>query len=99
MKLRSLNIGLCAMAILLSAATVYGQFGGGGGGGGDRRRGGYDPAEMLKGMDGDRNGLIEPSEVSQGSRMVVDRAAERAGLDEAKAMPIVKRVPGMLAGC
>lgn len=93
-----LVVGLSAAAVLLSAATVYGQFGGGGGGSGrDRRREGYDPAEMLKGMDGNKNGLIDPSEVSGRSRMFIDRAAEKAGLDKAKAMPIDKLLPAMQA--
>jgi Ca2+-binding EF-hand superfamily protein len=96
-----LLIGLCATAILLPAVTVFGQggggFGGGGGGGRDRRREGYDPAEMLKGMDGNKNGLIEPSEVSGRSRIFIDGAATRANLDKTKAMPIDKLLPAMQA--
>ena len=83
-----LATGFVVAAALLSAEFAFGQFGGGGGGGGrDRRREGYDPAEMLKRMDGNKNGMIEPSEIPGQSRMFIDRAAEKAGLDKSKAMP------------
>ena len=77
-------------AVLLSAVSAYGQR--------ERRREGYDPAEMLKRMDGNKNGMIEPSEISGQSRMFIDRAAERANLDKSKAMPIDKLLPALQAG-
>ncbi|MBC7855204.1 MAG: hypothetical protein IAF94_17370, partial [Pirellulaceae bacterium] len=57
-------------AILLSAVSAFGQ----GGGGRERRREGYDPAEMLKRMDENNNGKIEPNEISGRSRSFVEKA-------------------------
>jgi hypothetical protein len=76
-------------AVLLSAVSAYGQR--------ERRREGYDPADMLKRMDDNKNGMIEPSEISGQNRMFIDRAAERANLDKSKAMPIDKLLPAMQA--
>ena len=87
--------GFVATAVLLSAVSVYGQ--GGGGGGRDRRREGYDPAEMLKRMDGNKNGMIDPSEISGQSRSFIERAAEKANLDKSKPLPIDKLQPAMTA--
>lgn len=86
-------------ALLLSAASVFGQGGGGGGGrrGGAFGGGSFDPADILKRADDNSNGIIEPSEVTNRSRMFIERAAERAKLDMTKPMPIDKLLPAMKA--
>ena len=61
----------------------------------ERRREGYDPADMLKRMDDNNNGVIEPNEVSGRSRMFIERAAERAKLDMKQPLPIDKLLPAM----
>src|SRR4051812_22274527 len=76
-------------AVFLSAVSAYGKR--------ERRREGYDPADMLRRMDDNKNGMIEPSEISGPSRMFIDRAAEKASLDKSKAMPIDKLLPAMQA--
>jgi Ca2+-binding EF-hand superfamily protein len=80
---------LVVAAVLLSAVSAYGQR--------ERRREGYDPADMLRRMDDNKNGMIEPSEVSGQSRMFIDRAADKASLDKSKAMPVDKLLPAMQA--
>lgn len=82
-----------AGAVLLSAVSAYSQ----GGGGRDRRREGYDPAEMLKRMDENNNGKIEPNEISGRSRSFVERAAERAKLDPREPLPLDRLLPAMQA--
>lgn len=79
-----LALGL-ALSPAASEAQYRGRGGFGGGGGGN-----FDPSEMLRGMDANKNGLIDPSEMSTRSRMFLGRAAERAGLDMSKPMPIDK---------
>lgn len=70
-----------------------GRFGGGGPGGGDQGGGGFrfDPKEMLKGMDTNGNGVLEPSEIeARGDRSArfVERLAEQAQLDRSKPLSI-----------
>ncbi|MCE9525032.1 MAG: hypothetical protein K8R36_03145 [Planctomycetales bacterium] len=76
-------------AVLLSAMNVNGQNRG--------RMEGFDPASILKRADDNNNGIIEPSEVSNRSRMFIERAAQKAQLEMGKPMPIAKLLPAMQA--
>lgn len=69
-----------------------GERGGGERGGGERGggRGGFDPTEMLRRMDQNGNGTIEPNEVSGRGGGFVRGMAERAGLDPNQPLPIDK---------
>lgn len=55
-----------------------------------QRRGGFSSGDFIRGMDKNGNGLIEPDELSDRSREFVKRAAERAGLDINKPLPVDK---------
>jgi Ca2+-binding EF-hand superfamily protein len=85
---------LVAATIVLSAVSASGQ---GRDQGRDRRREGYDPAELLKRMDENNNGKIEPNEISSRSRSFVERAAERAKLDPRDPLPLDRLLPAMQA--
>lgn len=61
----------------------------------DRRREWSDPAELLRRMDDNDNGIIEPNEVSSRSRSFIERAAERARLDMKQPMASDKLMPAM----
>ena len=65
---------------------------------GDRREGdgrrSFDPTEMLKRMDSNNNGLIEPSEMSSRARSFIERAATSAGLDVNQPMPLDRLATG-----
>jgi Ca2+-binding EF-hand superfamily protein len=64
-----------------------GGFGGGFPGGGFSR-GGFDPREMLRQADLNSNGVIEPNEMQGRSSFMIQRMAERAGLDPRSPLPI-----------
>jgi hypothetical protein len=55
-----------------------------------QRRRSYDPAEFLKRMDNNGNGMIDPDEMSDRSRGFLSRAAERAGLSMDQPLPVDK---------
>ncbi len=59
-------------------------------GGGDSRR--FDPTEILKRMDQNGNGQLEPEEVSDRGRRFIGEMASRAGLDANQPLPIDKLV-------
>jgi Ca2+-binding EF-hand superfamily protein len=86
-----LSMPAVVAAVLLSAMNANGQGRGGG------RMEGFDPASILKRADDNNNGIIEPSEVSNRSRMFIERAAQRAQLEMGKPMPIAKLLPAMQA--
>ena len=50
----------------------------------------FDPAEALKRLDANKNGIIEPSEVSGREGPMVQKAAQEAGLDPKQPLPIDK---------
>lgn len=81
--------GVVLAAVLVPALSVQGQR--------ERRREGYDPADMLKRMDDNNNGKIEPNEISSRSRSFVEKAAERARLDPRDPLPIDRLLPAMQA--
>lgn len=62
----------------------------------DRRR--FDPVELLQRMDANRNGQLEPDEVSGRARGFVDRYAQQAGLDPKQPLPIDKLSAAMQQG-
>lgn len=76
------GVGLLAGALLLSS-PVYAQ------------RGGFDPTDFLKRLDTNGNGSLEPDEVSGRASGFVRSAAERAGLDPSKPLPIDKIAESM----
>ena len=60
-------------------------------GGGDRgSRGGFDARGMLERMDENRNGIIDPNEVSGRGGEFIRRMAERAGMNPDQPLPIDK---------
>lgn len=90
-------------ALIVLSATVQAQpgrgFGGGSGGnsGGDRRS--FDPNEMLRNMDTNKNGQIDPNEMaSNRSAFWVRGAAQRAGMDLTKPLAIDKLAEAMQRG-
>ena len=58
--------------------------------GGFGGRGGFDPTEMLRRMDINGNGILEPTEMSGRARMLVDRMARDANLDTSQPIPLAK---------
>lgn len=66
----------------------------------DRFRGRRPPSrgEFLQRMDANGNGLLEPDEVPERARSIIDSLAERAGLDPAKPLPIQKIVSVVESG-
>ncbi len=56
----------------------------------DRRERRFDPTELLKRMDANGNGQLEPDEVSDRARGFIERAATQAGLDMKQPLPIEK---------
>ncbi|MFN0017173.1 MAG: hypothetical protein ACKVP0_02875 [Pirellulaceae bacterium] len=78
-------------AVLFAAVMASGQGRGGG------RMEAFDPASILKRADDNGNGIIEPSEVNNRSRMFIERAAQKAQLEMGKPMPIAKLLPAMQA--
>lgn len=55
-------------------------------------RGRFDPSEWYGRMDANKNGQIDPDEVSERSRPFIEQAAKRAGLDPKSPLPISKLV-------
>lgn len=55
---------------------------------GDRGRFRFDPREMFRRMDANRNGVLEPQEIPDRARPFIRRAAERAGLDPSQPIPL-----------
>ena len=98
MRLKSvLTAATCAIAFLMLPAILAAQFPGRGGYGGDRRS--FDPAEMLRNMDANKNGMIEPSEMaSNRAAFFVRGAAQRAGMDLTKPLAIDKLTEAMQRG-
>jgi len=62
----------------------------------ERDRGDRDPSDFLRRSDANNNGLLEPEEIRFG-RDFVYRAAEQAGLDRSKPLPIDKLSEAMRA--
>ncbi|HUE71454.1 MAG TPA: hypothetical protein VMP01_11275 [Pirellulaceae bacterium] len=80
-------IGTVAIGMLVFPASLEAQY---------RGRGGFDPAEMIRNMDANKNGQIEPAEMaSNRSAFFVRAAAQRAGLDLTKPLPVDKLVEAM----
>ncbi len=83
-------LALCAITLsLFVPATLQAQF---------RGRGGrsFDPAEMVRGIDANKNGQIEPAEMaSNRSAFWVRGAAQRAGMDLSKPLPVDKLIEAM----
>ncbi|MEK6239058.1 MAG: hypothetical protein N2C14_30450 [Planctomycetales bacterium] len=73
------------LIILGVAATLSAQ----GPPGGDFR-GGFDPQEMIKRMDVDGSGAIEPKEMEGRARYFLDRLAREQDLDLSKPIPVEK---------
>ena len=98
MRLKSvLTAATCAIAFLMLPAILAAQFPGRSGYGGDRRS--FDPAEMLRNMDANKNGMIEPSEMaSNRAAFFVRGAAQRAGMDLTKPLAIDKLTEAMQRG-
>jgi len=72
-------IAAAAVVLAASATAAWAQR--------DGRRG-FDPRPILERMDANRNGVLEPSEISPRARHHIDRAARRAGLDPSRPIPI-----------
>lgn len=68
--------------------------GGGRGPGGGGPGGGFDPTEMLRRMDANGNGQLDPNEVSDRARGFLNRMTEGTGIDTSKPISIerLKRV-------
>jgi hypothetical protein len=58
------------------------------------RRRSFDPAEFLKGMDRNGNGMIDPDEMSERGRSFIERVAQRVGLDASQPLPLDKLTEG-----
>ena len=96
----TLTAGLmCSFGLLLVfESTALGQFR-------DRgredrgREGGrdFDPRDIIRQADDNNDGMIDPSEVGQRSGYYIRRAAERAGLDASKPLPVDKVLPALEA--
>jgi hypothetical protein len=72
-------------AFVVDDAAAQGRRGRGG------RRGQFDPVELLKRLDKNDNGQIEPDEVtSDRARGFIDQAATRAGLDPKQPLSVEK---------
>lgn len=54
------------------------------------RRGGFDPKQWIEGMDANKNGVIEPGELSERSARFLQRAADQAGLKAGEPWPVDK---------
>lgn len=80
-------VGIALTALLATSAFAQGP--------GKNRRENFDSADMLKRMDDNGNGSIEPGEISGRSRSFIQRAAERAKLDMSQPMAIDKLLPAM----
>jgi type II secretory pathway component GspD/PulD (secretin) len=50
----------------------------------------FDPAQMLRSLDVNKNNMLEPNELSNRSSFFIRSAAERAGLDMNEPLPIDK---------
>src|SRR5687767_10879078 len=61
----------------------------------DRRQ--IDPREIIRMADDNNDGVIDPSEVGSRSGYYIRRAAERAGLDGSKPIPVDKILPALEA--
>lgn len=61
----------------------------------DRRERRFDPTELLKRMDANANGQLEPDEISGRARGFIDRYATQAGLDPKQPLPIDKLTTAM----
>src|SRR5262245_45583630 len=81
------------LILLMVPATSQGQYRGPSRGGDGGRS--FDPSAMLRGMDANRNGMIDPSELNMRSSGFIRRAAERAGLDMKQPMAIDKLAAAM----
>ncbi|QDU93336.1 EF-hand domain-containing protein [Lignipirellula cremea] len=65
------------LGMLLAGSTAWGQ-------------GGFDLSGILRRMDANQNGQLEPNEVSERARRFVDRLAEKAELDPSQPLPLEK---------
>ena len=68
----------------------------------DRRRGedrgrDFDPGEVVRMADNNKDGMIDPSEVSNRSGYFIRRAAERAGIDMSKPVAVNQLLPALEA--
>lgn len=64
---------------------------------GDDRGRDFDPGDVLRTADANKDGLIDPSEVSSRSGYYIRRAAERAGLDLSKPVAVNQLLPALEA--
>jgi Ca2+-binding EF-hand superfamily protein len=71
-------------AFVVDDAAAQGRRGRGG------RRGQFDPVDLLKRIDKNGNGQIDPDEVTERSRGFIDQAATRAGLDPKQPLSVEK---------
>src|SRR5688500_2327772 len=87
-----LVVGITVIGRLLSLNVAVAQRGDDDDGEGrrGRRDRGFDPTELLTRMDANKNGQLEPDEVSGRARGIVERLAERAKLDPKQPLPIEK---------
>ena len=87
-------VATVTLITILTATTVQAQppgrgpFGRGPGGPGPGP--GFDPSEMLKRLDSNGNGLIEPGEAQGPARYMVQRMAERLRMDPNQPIPVSK---------
>ncbi len=97
-QLLSISLAVVAIAVVASVRAQppgRGPFGrgpgsGSGGGFGGGPGGGFNPAEMLKRMDANGNGMIEPGEAQGPARHMIHRVAERLRMDPNQPIPLSK---------
>src|SRR5688572_18213750 len=96
MQKSAVAVLFAAATSLIMAGTVQAQFRGPGGGfGGDGQQRRFDFGEMIRNMDANKNGTIDPSEQSGRTQFFLRRPAERAGLDMSQPMPVDKLIEEM----
>ena len=66
---------------LIALTTSLDAQPGRGGRGGPPGRGGFDPTEMLRRMDTNNNGMLDPDEVSDRAKGFISRMTEGRGVD------------------
>ncbi len=92
-----LACGLSGSSLMYAQGPGFGPPGGDGGGrgfGGDRGgRGGFDPAQMISGMDADKNGVITANEVERVPSFIRDRWQQQ-GMDFNRGVKVDEMVQG-----
>ena len=83
--------GTFALGVWASPFTAEAQYRGRGDGGRS-----FDPSEMVRNLDANKNGQVEPSEMSSNrSAFWVRGVASRAGMDLTKPLPVDKLIEAM----